>query len=162
MLAAVEGHVLEKMGQAALIFPLFQRARENQKPQRSATRRGTILAKRAEMSIAKALKNPGDISRVVKTSFGYHVLQLVSHQPDTQKSFADVRPEIVKKLRDSYISKQMDQYTGEIRGRKLDANPDLVATLRTRYLTPGLTSPADAMREDSAKQSAAEQDAGKP
>ena len=117
---------------------------------------------RAFSDAAKALKNPGDISRVVKTSFGYHVLQLVSHQPDTQKSFADVRPEIVKKLRDSYISKQMDQYTGEIRGRKIDANPDLVATLRTRYLTPGMKSPSDAMREDSAKQRTDEQADGKP
>ena len=117
---------------------------------------------RAFSDAAKALKNPGDISRVVKTSFGYHVLQLVSHQPDTQKSFADVRPEIVKKLRDSYVSKQMDQFTGEIRGRKIDANPDLVATLRTRFLTPGVTSPADAAREDSAKQSTAEQGGGKP
>ena len=117
---------------------------------------------RAFFDAAKALKNPGDISRIVKTSFGYHVLQLVSHQPDKQKSFADVRAEIVKKLRESYISKQMDQYTGEIRGRKIDANPDLVATLRTRFLTPGVTSPADAAREDSAKQSTAEQGGGKP
>jgi parvulin-like peptidyl-prolyl isomerase len=105
---------------------------------------------------AKALRQPGEISPVVKTTFGYHVLKLESRKPETQMAFADVRAQIVKKLRDNYISKEMDQYTGEIRGRPLESNPDLVAGLRTRYVAPGTMLPSEvvdaAAHEDTSKQ----------
>jgi hypothetical protein len=39
MPAAVEGHVLEKMGQAALVIALFQRSGENQEPKRGPVAR---------------------------------------------------------------------------------------------------------------------------
>ena len=38
----------------------------------------------------------------------------------------------------------MTQFTNEFRGKPLQANPDLVASLRTRYAPAGYVSPAEA------------------
>ena len=93
-----------------------------------------------------ALKKPGDISPIVKTVFGYHVLKLVAHNPDKQKSFDEIRAGLVEKLRNDWITQRMAQYTGDLRGKPLQASPDLVASLRTRYLPPGTVTPQAAQR----------------
>lgn len=85
---------------------------------------------------AKALKNPGDISPIVKTKFGYHVLKLIARTPQQQRSFADVRDEIISRMSSEYVDKQMKNYTDQLRNQKMDASPDVVASLRDRYVKP--------------------------
>lgn len=92
---------------------------------------------------AKKLEKPGELSSIVKTSYGYHILQLVSRKPSTQQSFAEVRDRVIKKLRDGYVANELDQHTGDLRGKPLDANADLVASLRTRYLKEGQMLPSE-------------------
>lgn len=48
---------------------------------------------------AFALRNPGDISDVVQTKFGYHILQLVARAPAGQKPFEEVREELIAEVR---------------------------------------------------------------
>jgi len=81
----------------------------------------------------KGLKKPGDISPVIKTKLGFHVLKLVSRTPDQQKKFADVRDQIVAQLRDEYVDKAVKEHTDALKNLPLDANQDLVASLRSRY-----------------------------
>ena len=40
----------------------------------------------------------GDISNVVKTSFGYHIIKLEDKKPESVKEFYEVSDEIKKKL----------------------------------------------------------------
>jgi parvulin-like peptidyl-prolyl isomerase len=82
---------------------------------------------------AKALKKPGEISPVIKTSYGFHVLKLVDRTADKQQSYADVREQIIAKLKSAYIDKAVSTHATEIRNRPIDANQDLVASLRDRY-----------------------------
>lgn len=106
---------------------------------------------------AAALKKPGDISPIVKTAFGYHVLKLVVHNPDKQKSFDEIRAGLVEKLRSDWVNQRMAQYTGDLRGKPLQASPDLVASLRTRYLPPGTVTPQEA--QEAAEKLAAQKQA---
>ncbi len=109
---------------------------------------------------ATALKNPGDISPVVKTQFGYHVLLLVERKPDSQKTFAEVHDGLIAKLRQDYVEKQSKDHTDQLRNNPLDANPELVASLRTRFLPAGAVMPqeaAESARETAKK--AADKDA---
>lgn len=45
-----------------------------------------------------ALNNPGDLSDVVQTQFGFHVLQLEARKPAGQQSFEDVRAALIQKV----------------------------------------------------------------
>jgi len=111
---------------------------------------------------AKALKSPGEISGVARTEYGFHVLKLIERKPDTQRSFADVHDELIRKLRSNYIDTQMTQYSGEMRGKELQANPDLVASLRTRYLPPGAVMPAEAEKAAGENAATKQDDGGNP
>jgi len=110
---------------------------------------------------AKALKKPGEISPVVKTEFGYHVLKLVERKPDVQRAFADVKDGLVEKLRNDFIEREAKDHTNKLRGNKLDANPDLVASIRTRFLPAGAKLPSELAEEanEEARRKKAEQDA---
>lgn len=107
---------------------------------------------------AKALTKPGQISPIVKSKYGYHVLKLIKRDPDTQRSFDEVRDRLIVKLRKEWIDTQVNEYTGHMRGKPLDANPDLVASLRTRYLAPGTVLPEQAAREAREKAAAEKKD----
>ncbi|UCU99851.1 peptidylprolyl isomerase [Acidovorax radicis] len=50
---------------------------------------------------AFALQKPGDVSDLVKTQFGYHLLQLVARKPKGQQPFDDVKPALMAKVRQS-------------------------------------------------------------
>ncbi|NCT66772.1 MAG: hypothetical protein GXC76_03905 [Rhodanobacteraceae bacterium] len=87
-----------------------------------------------EFAAASAkLSKPGEISPIVKTEYGFHVIKLVERTPDKPRTFAEVKPEIVARLRNEYIEKQARTHTDTLRNLPLDANADLVASLRTRY-----------------------------
>ena len=108
------------------------------------------------------LKKPGDVSPIVKTEYGFHVLKLIDRKPGKQRAFEEVRQELIEKLRGEWIEKQVTEHTGQMRGKALDASPDLVASLRTRYLPPDAVLPqqaAKAAATDAAAKKAAAKDA---
>lgn len=86
---------------------------------------------------ARELKKPGEISPVILTPFGYHVLKLVKHEPDVMPTYEQVAEEIKTKLGEAWFVAQVKGKTDEVRSRPLDANPEAVASLRERYLAPG-------------------------
>ena len=86
---------------------------------------------------AFALKSPGDISEVVKTRFGYHVIRLEGRKPTVQQPYEAVQAQIVEELRKQYVSQNKGTMVDELRSMKIEANPELVASLRTRYAKDG-------------------------
>jgi parvulin-like peptidyl-prolyl isomerase len=111
---------------------------------------------------ANALKTVGEVSPITKTEYGYHVLMLVGRKPDKQMTYAEVRDGLMLRLRKDYVERQTTDHTNQLRNNVLDANPDLVASLRTRFLPPGVVLPEDAQAAaDEAKKNKAAQ-AGKP
>lgn len=93
---------------------------------------------------AGALHKPGDVSPVVHTKFGYHVLMLVAQEPAKQRTFAEVKGKVLESLKAEYVNDQRKSFLGGLSTDKLQANDDVLATLRTRYLPPGAVLPEDA------------------
>src|SRR5690606_41087284 len=82
---------------------------------------------------AWALESPGDLSGVVKTQFGFHISRLDAIHAARKKSFEDVQDSIVEGLRNQWLEERRLQYLTSFRAEALEANPDIVASLRTRY-----------------------------
>ena len=82
---------------------------------------------------ASTLHKVGELGGPFKTRFGYHIIKAERIVPGHQRSFAEVKDELVKKLRKEWIDRQVQNHLDDLRSEKIDANPDLVAALRTRY-----------------------------
>jgi peptidyl-prolyl cis-trans isomerase C len=85
------------------------------------------------VAAARKLEKPGDISPLVKTSYGFEILKLVAKAPAQPRSFDEVRDQIIEGLRTRYVEKTMKERVDALRNKPLDANPELVASLRDRY-----------------------------
>ncbi|MEO8011260.1 MAG: peptidylprolyl isomerase [Dokdonella sp.] len=99
----------------------------------------------AEFAEAAAnLQKPGEISPVVKTQFGYHILKLDSRKAATPRSWDEVKDQAVARLQATLSDQRVKEHVDQMRSMTLDANPDAVASLRTRYLpTPAAATPVN-------------------
>jgi peptidyl-prolyl cis-trans isomerase C len=77
------------------------------------------------------------ISPVVKTRFGYHILQLVDMVPARQQTFDEVQSRILDGLRKQYIEDQKRDFFGSLTAEKMTPYPDAIAALHARYFTTG-------------------------
>lgn len=82
---------------------------------------------------ASKLTAVNQVSPVIKTKFGYHVLILVKRSEDHPLSFAEVKDDLVSELKKDYIEKQATAYLSQMQSNELESNPEAVASLRTRY-----------------------------
>lgn len=87
-----------------------------------------------------ALEKPGEISGIVKTGFGYHLIRLDGRKPGRVRSFDEVRDELIFKAREKFVSSVVADKISAIRNApsiKINTeNVDKIKTLpRTRPQT---------------------------
>lgn len=63
--------------------------------------RGRMVPEFEEASFA--LQKPGDLSGLVQTQFGYHILQLVARKPAGPRTYEEVRAELLKEVRENVL-----------------------------------------------------------
>lgn len=79
------------------------------------------------------LTQPGQVSELIKTPYGIHVAQLVERTEPTQQTFEEVRQQLVTEQRDKFFNDRRAAFLSEMRDLPVDANPLVVAQLRSRY-----------------------------
>ena len=73
----------------------------------------------------------GDVSDLVKTTFGYHIIKVIDSQPETSRPVAEVKPEIVEQLKWQKAQQQAEQIAKAMEASiKTPADMDKVAAER--------------------------------
>lgn len=76
---------------------------------------------------AFSLKKPGDISDIVKTTFGYHIIKLEDRKPPQQLSFEEVKDKIKNRLKEEKRNKILEEYLEKARkSYKIEVNEKLL------------------------------------
>lgn len=76
---------------------------------------------------AFSLKKPGDISDIVKTTFGYHIIKLEDRKPPQQLSFEEVKDKIKNRLKEEKRSKILEEYLKKAKkSYKIEVNENLL------------------------------------
>lgn len=79
------------------------------------------------------LTEVGQVSELIQTSYGIHVAQLVKRAEPSQQSFEEVRQQLVAEQQNKYFNDRRSALLSELRGMPIEANPLVVAQLRSRY-----------------------------
>jgi peptidyl-prolyl cis-trans isomerase C len=58
---------------------------------------------------------PNEVSDIVETQFGYHLIKVLDHQPDKDPTFEEVEPKIMATLRNEMIQQEMEPYLKKLR-----------------------------------------------
>ena len=101
---------------------------------------------------ASALTRVGEVSPVIHTTYGYHILELAALHPARQQTFDEVREQLAATLREQYIDSERRDFLNGLNSQKLDINPATLDTLRDRYDEAGnvrLTGTAPASQSSS-------------
>lgn len=71
---------------------------------------------------AFALQNSGDVSNVVTSSFGYHIIQLNQRRPAQIKKFEDLIPDLTKHYKEEMANTKLQNITDEIENGNFEDN----------------------------------------
>ena len=64
--------------------------------------------------VAFSLKK-GEISKPIKTKFGYHIIKLNKHYPSKDQAFSEVKEKIIAEIKASYVSKRREDYFEKVK-----------------------------------------------
>jgi peptidyl-prolyl cis-trans isomerase D len=108
-------------------------ARENSDDPGSKDKGGEYWLTRGQMvpefeKVAFTLK-PGQISDLVKTQYGYHIIQVLAHEDARPKPFAEAKDELIKSWKQAQASSRMQQISDKAQSalQQDPAHPDRVA-----------------------------------
>jgi peptidyl-prolyl cis-trans isomerase C len=79
---------------------------------------------------------PGDVSDVVQTLFGYHIIRVTEIRPPEQRSYADMGPEIRKDLTAKRCAETADAWTARLRASATIVLADAAGTSRSSPAPP--------------------------
>jgi len=101
--------------------------------------RGTMVSSFEDAAFA--LKKPGDISKPVKTQFGWHIIQLLGRRPSTLKTLDEAHDEIVSILTQQAMDRWISNAVSHAHVQIL--NPEYIQTESSTKTSDTTDMPSD-------------------
>jgi len=109
-----------------------------------------------EFEKAAFTQKPGVIGDLVKTQYGYHILQVIAHEDARLKPFAEVKDDLAKQWKQQQASTRMEQISDQAQAalQKDPSHPEKVAAdlgmqvVRVDGFAPGQTVPEVGASQD--------------
>ncbi len=89
------------------------------------------------VAAVKLLKKNGEISPLVKTPFGYHIIKLEKRYPAQPQTYEQVKKRVVIELANRMRDERVKEHIDQLKSMEIVAKPEVVASLRERYLPDG-------------------------
>ena len=81
---------------------------------------------------AFSLQNKGDISPVIETNFGFHIIRLEAIKKSTYIPFEQVQDKLVEELKKKEVRKINERFKAELLdGKNIDVNRELIKSMVT-------------------------------
>lgn len=90
------------------------------------------------------LTSVGEVSEVIETVYGLHVVRLQQRIESQQMSFEDIKAELIEEQSSTFIRNEQSRFMAELANVPMEASQPVVAQLRTRYAlaAEGVLAPA--------------------
>lgn len=94
---------------------------------------------------AFAMHTAGELSPVIETEHGYHVIELVEHRPGRPAKFEEIREGLVAQLEQRHKARFLKDQSDRLFNLPLEGNPERLQALRSRYGKTDATRDASAV-----------------
>ncbi len=58
---------------------------------------------------------PNEVSDIVETQFGYHLIKVIDHQTQKDPTFDEIKPQLIRRLRSEQVQKELVPYVAKLR-----------------------------------------------
>lgn len=102
-----------------------------------------ITEKPFEEAVFK-LTEVGQVSELIQTAYGFHVVRLMKRTEPTLATWEEVKATLVEEQRQRFLNERRGTQLAELQSLPVEANPLVVAQLRSRYerAAEGILAPA--------------------
>ncbi len=82
---------------------------------------------------AFAMSSSGELSPVVETPYGYHVIEMIEHRVGRPAEFDEIKEGLIAQMRQRHQSRYLQDQSDRLLNLPLAGNPTRLQALRTRY-----------------------------